>query len=106
MLDTEVYSNTDGQLSKSIPTGVVVKFAVTGKGMLKKNLGLLAFTYSNIYVTQVSLGAKDMHVVQALRDAESYDGPVPIITYSPCIAHGYNLRDGLERQKKVIAIGY
>ncbi|MDR2779319.1 MAG: pyruvate:ferredoxin (flavodoxin) oxidoreductase [Puniceicoccales bacterium] len=106
VLDTEVYSNTGGQQSKSTPTGAVAKFAAAGKSMPKKNLGLLAVTYGNIYVAQVSLGAKDSQVVQAFQEAESYDGPALIIAYSPCIAHGYNLRDGLEQQKKAVASGY
>ncbi|MDR2737950.1 MAG: pyruvate:ferredoxin (flavodoxin) oxidoreductase [Puniceicoccales bacterium] len=106
VLDTEVYSNTGGQQSKSTPTGAIAKFATAGKSMPKKNLGLLAVTYGNIYVAQVSLGAKDTHVVQAFRDAESYDGPSLIIAYSPCIAHGYDLRDSLEQQKKAVASGY
>ncbi|MDR1173352.1 MAG: pyruvate:ferredoxin (flavodoxin) oxidoreductase, partial [Puniceicoccales bacterium] len=92
--------------SKSTPTGAVAKFAAAGKAMPKKNLGLLAVTYGNIYVAQVSLGAKDSQVVQAFREAESYTGPALIIAYSPCIAHGYNLRDGLEQQKKAVASGY
>ncbi|MDR2777051.1 MAG: pyruvate:ferredoxin (flavodoxin) oxidoreductase [Puniceicoccales bacterium] len=106
VLDTEVYSNTGGQQSKSTPTGAVAKFAAAGKAMPKKNLGLLAVTYGNIYVAQVSLGAKDSQVVQAFREAESYAGPALIIAYSPCIAHGYNLRDGLEQQRKAVASGY
>ncbi|MDR2432680.1 MAG: pyruvate:ferredoxin (flavodoxin) oxidoreductase [Puniceicoccales bacterium] len=106
VLDTEVYSNTGGQQSKSTPTGAVAKFAAAGKAMPKKNLGLLAVTYGNIYVAQVSLGAKDSQVIQAFREAESYDGPALIIAYSPCIAHGYNLRDGLEQQRKAVASGY
>jgi pyruvate-ferredoxin/flavodoxin oxidoreductase len=106
VLDTEVYSNTGGQQSKSTPTGAVAKFAAAGKAMPKKNLGLLAVTYGNIYVAQVSLGAKDSQVIQAFREAESYDGPALVIAYSPCISHGYNLRDGLEQQRKAVASGY
>jgi pyruvate-ferredoxin/flavodoxin oxidoreductase len=106
VLDTEVYSNTGGQQSKSTPIGAIAKFAATGKSIPKKNLGLLAVTYGNIYVAQVSLGAKDTQVIQAFREAESYDGPSIIIAYSPCIAHGYNLRDGLEQQSKAVASGY
>jgi pyruvate-ferredoxin/flavodoxin oxidoreductase len=106
VLDTEVYSNTGGQQSKSTPIGAVAKFAAAGKSMPKKNLGLLAVTYGNIYVAQVSLGAKDTQVVDAFRDAESYDGPSLIVAYSQCIAHGYDLRDGLEQQKKAVASGY
>ncbi|MDR1413836.1 MAG: pyruvate:ferredoxin (flavodoxin) oxidoreductase [Puniceicoccales bacterium] len=106
VLDTEVYSNTGGQQSKSTPIGAVAKFAAAGKAMPKKNLGLLAITYGNIYVAQVSMGAKDTQVVPAFRDAESYEGPSLLIAYSPCIAHGYNLRDNLEQQKKAVASGY
>ncbi|MDR1401690.1 MAG: pyruvate:ferredoxin (flavodoxin) oxidoreductase [Puniceicoccales bacterium] len=106
VLDTEVYSNTGGQQSKSTPIGAVAKFAAAGKSIPKKNLGLLAITYGSIYVAQVAMGARDTQVVQAFRDAESYDGPSLIIAYSPCIAHGYNLRDSLEQQKKAVASGY
>ncbi|MDR1433283.1 MAG: pyruvate:ferredoxin (flavodoxin) oxidoreductase [Puniceicoccales bacterium] len=106
VLDTEVYSNTGGQQSKATPTGAVAKFAAAGKASPKKNLGLLAMTYGNVYVAQVSLGAKDAHVAQAFREAESYDGPALIIAYAPCIAHGYNLRDCLEHQKKAVGCGY
>jgi pyruvate-ferredoxin/flavodoxin oxidoreductase len=106
VLDTEVYSNTGGQQSKSTPTGAIAKFAAAGKSMPKKNLGLLAVTYGNIYVAQVSIGARDAQVALAFRDAESYDGPSLIIAYSPCIAHGYDLRDGLEQQKRAVASGY
>jgi pyruvate-ferredoxin/flavodoxin oxidoreductase len=106
VLDTEVYSNTGGQQSKSTPTGAVAKFAAAGKAMPKKNLGLLAISYGNVYVAQVSLGAKDSQVVQAFAEAESYAGPSLVIAYCPCIAHGYNLSDGLEQQKKAVASGY
>jgi pyruvate-ferredoxin/flavodoxin oxidoreductase len=106
VLDTEVYSNTGGQQSKATPTGAVAKFAAAGKSMPKKNLGLLAITYGNVYVAQVSLGAKDAQVMQAIAEAESYDGPSLVIAYSPCIAHGFDLRDGPEQQRKAVASGY
>lgn len=106
VLDTEVYSNTGGQQSKATPIGAMAKFAAAGKAAQKKNLGMLAMTYGNVYVAQVSLGGKDTHTYQAFKEAESYNGPSLIIAYCPCIAHGYNLRDGLSQQKKAIDSGY
>ena len=106
VLDTEVYSNTGGQQSKSTPIGAVAKFAAAGKAMPKKNLGLLAITYSNIYVAQIALGANDAHALRALQEAESYDGPSLIIAYSPCISHGYDLRNSLDQQKNAVKCGY
>ncbi|MDR1595475.1 MAG: pyruvate:ferredoxin (flavodoxin) oxidoreductase [Puniceicoccales bacterium] len=106
VLDTEVYSNTGGQQSKATPTGAIAKFAAGGKDMPKKNLGLLAVTYGNVYVAQVSFGARDTHTAQAFREAESYNGPSLVIAYSPCIAHGYNLRNGLDQQKRAVDCGY
>ncbi len=106
VLDTEVYSNTGGQQSKATPIGAIAKFAAAGKSAQKKNLGMLAMTYGNVYVAQVSLGGKDTHTYQAFKEAESYNGPSLIIAYCPCIAHGYNLRDGLSQQKKAIDSGY
>ncbi len=106
ILDTEVYSNTGGQQSKSTPIGAVAKFAAQGKTQPKKDIGRIAMSYKYIYVASIALGAKDTHTVQALIDAESYDGPSLIIAYSPCIAHGYNLRDSLNQQKKAIDSGY
>lgn len=106
VLDTEVYSNTGGQQSKATPIGAIAKFAAAGKSAQKKNLGMLAMTYGNVYVAQVSLGGKDTHTYQAFKEAESYNGPSLIIAYCPCIAHGYNLKDGLSQQKKAIDSGY
>ncbi|MDR1255384.1 MAG: pyruvate:ferredoxin (flavodoxin) oxidoreductase [Puniceicoccales bacterium] len=106
VLDTEVYSNTGGQQSKSTPIGAVAKFAAQGKAQPKKDLAMLAISYGNIYVAKVAFGAKDSQVVQAFREAESYDGPSLILAYSPCVAHGYNLKNGLEQQKKAVASGY
>ena len=106
VLDTEVYSNTGGQQSKATPTGAVASFASNGKSMPKKNLGLLAITYRNAYVAQISIGAKDSHACQALRDAESYDGPSLVIAYCACIAHGYDLRNSIDQQKKAVDSGY
>lgn len=106
VLDTEVYSNTGGQMSKSTPIGAVAKFASEGKAMPKKNLGLLAMDYGNIYVAQVSMGAKDAQVVKAFNEANSFNGPSLIIAYSHCISHGYNLNDGPSQQQKAVNSGY
>ncbi len=106
VLDTEVYSNTGGQMSKATPRGAVAKFAAAGKPSPKKNLGLLAMTYGNIYVAKVAMGANPNQVVKAFVEAEAYPGPSLIIAYSHCIAHGYNLVDGLEHQKKAVECGH
>ncbi len=106
VLDTEVYSNTGGQMSKSTPRGAVAKFAAGGKQSPKKDLGLLAMTYQNVYVARVAMGANDTQTLKAVLEAESYDGPSLIIAYSHCIAHGYDLRFGLEQQKKAVLSGY
>nr|MDE6432569.1 pyruvate:ferredoxin (flavodoxin) oxidoreductase [Opitutales bacterium] len=106
VLDTEVYSNTGGQQSKSTPIGAVAKFASQGKSQPKKDLGRLAMSYGHIYVASIALGAKDTQTVKALQEAESYDGPSLIIAYSSCIAHGYNLRNSLDQQKKAVNSGY
>ncbi|HEX5790424.1 MAG TPA: pyruvate:ferredoxin (flavodoxin) oxidoreductase, partial [Luteolibacter sp.] len=106
VLDTEVYSNTGGQQSKSTPLGAVAKFSMAGKAMPKKDLGMIAASYGSVYVARVALGAKDGHVVTALREAESYPGPSLVIAYSHCVAHGYNLEQGLEQQKRAVACGY
>src|SRR5690606_17366826 len=87
VLDTEVYSNTGGQSSKATPLGAVAKFAAAGKPLPKKDLGMIAMTYGNIYVAQVAMGASDAQTVRAFLEAESYDGPSLIIAYSHCIAH-------------------
>ena len=105
VLDTQVYSNTGGQCSKATPRGAVAKFAAGGKPSPKKDLGLIAMTYGNIYVAQVAIGASDMGTVRAFVEAESYNGPSLIIAYSHCIAHGFNLTDGFEHQKAAVASG-
>ncbi|MGD9417408.1 MAG: pyruvate:ferredoxin (flavodoxin) oxidoreductase [Verrucomicrobiota bacterium JB025] len=106
VLDTEVYSNTGGQSSKATPLGAVAKFAMAGKAIPKKDLGLIAASYGTAYVARVAMGAKDNHVVSVFREAESYDGPSLIIAYSHCVAHGYNLAQGLAQQKRAVATGY
>jgi pyruvate-ferredoxin/flavodoxin oxidoreductase len=106
VLDTEVYSNTGGQMSKATPRGAVAKFAAAGKPLPKKDLGMLAITYGNVYVAKVAMGASDKQTVQAFLEAEAYDGPSLIIAYTPCIAHGYDLRYGLEQQDAAVKTGY
>jgi len=106
VLDTEVYSNTGGQMSKATPRAAVVKFAAGGKPSPKKDLGLLAMTYGNIYVAKVAMGANQNQTVKAFVEAEAYPGPSLIIAYSHCIAHGYDLANGYEHQKQAVASGY
>ncbi|MBL3593409.1 MAG: pyruvate:ferredoxin (flavodoxin) oxidoreductase [Synergistaceae bacterium] len=106
VLDTEVYSNTGGQMSKATPMGAVAKFAAGGKPAMKKDLALMAMAYGNVYVARVALGADDNQVVKAFREAEAYDGPSLIIAYSHCIAHGIDLKEGLRQQKKAVASGH
>ena len=106
VLDTEVYSNTGGQMSKATPRGAVAKFAAGGKRMGKKDLALMAMSYGNVYVGRVALGANDAHTVKVFREAEAYDGPSLIIAYSHCIAHGINMMKGLEQQKKAVESGH
>jgi len=105
VLDTEVYSNTGGQASKATPLGAAAKFAAAGKGAHKKDLGLIAMSYGNVYVASIAFGAKDAQTVQALIDAENHPGPSLVIAYSHCIAHGYDLSHGLEQQKKAVGSG-
>jgi pyruvate-ferredoxin/flavodoxin oxidoreductase len=105
VLDTEVYSNTGGQSSKSTPLAASAKFATAGKAVHKKDLGLIAMSYGHVYVASVAFGAKDTHTVQAFHEAESYDGPSIIIAYSQCVAHGYDLRYGAEQQKLAVNSG-
>jgi len=105
VLDTEVYSNTGGQMSKSTPRGAVAKFAAGGKPSGKKDLGLIAMTYGNIYVACVAMGAKDEHTLKAFLEAESYHGPSLIIAYSHCIAHGIDMGAGLRQQKLAVDTG-
>jgi pyruvate-ferredoxin/flavodoxin oxidoreductase len=106
VLDTEVYSNTGGQMSKSTPRGAVAKFAAGGKPRPKKDLALLAMSYGNVYVARVAMGANDSQTVQAFIEAEQYDGPSLIIAYSHCIAHGINMTKGMEQQKLAVNSGY
>jgi len=105
VLDTEVYSNTGGQQSKATPLGAAAKFAAAGKGVHKKDLGLIAMSYGHVYVASVAFGARDNHTVQAFLEAESYPGPSLIIAYSHCIAHGYDLQYGIDQQKKAVDSG-
>jgi pyruvate-ferredoxin/flavodoxin oxidoreductase len=106
VLDTEVYSNTGGQQSKSTPIGAAAKFAVAGKRVGKKNLGLMAMAYGNVYVAQVAFGAKDSQTLKAFLEAESYQGPSLVIAYSHCIAHGYDMACGIEHQHLAVDTGY
>lgn len=106
VLDTEVYSNTGGQASKSTPMGAVAKFAAAGKPVGKKDLGLMAMSYGYVYVAKVAIGADPSQTVKAFLEAEAYDGPSIIIAYTHCIAHGYNLIKGLDEQKKAVASGH
>ncbi len=106
VLDTEVYSNTGGQASKSTPRGAVAKFASGGKPMGKKDLGLIAMSYGNVYVASVAFGAKDEHTLRSFLEAEAYDGPSLIIAYSHCIAHGINMETALEEQKAAVDSGH
>jgi pyruvate-ferredoxin/flavodoxin oxidoreductase len=105
VLDTEVYSNTGGQASKSTPMAAVAKFAMSGKGLPKKDLGLIAMAYGYVYVARVAMGYNDQQTLRAFIDAESYDGPSLIIAYSHCIAHGYDLARGLDQQKLAVQSG-
>ncbi|HEX9897683.1 MAG TPA: pyruvate:ferredoxin (flavodoxin) oxidoreductase, partial [Candidatus Methylomirabilis sp.] len=106
VLDTEVYSNTGGQMSKATPRGAVAKFAAGGKQQIKKDLAMLAMTYGNVYVARVAMGASDMQTVKAFLEAEAYDGPSLIVAYSHCIAHGYDMAHGLDQQKAAVQSGY
>jgi pyruvate-ferredoxin/flavodoxin oxidoreductase len=105
-MDTEVYSNTGGQMSKATPRGAVAKFAAAGKPLPKKDLGLLAISYGNIYVARIAYGANDRHTIRAVMEAEAYEGPSLIIAYSSCIAHGYDLVYGLEQQQAAVKSGH
>lgn len=105
VLDTEVYSNTGGQMSKATPLGAIAQFAAGGKPTPKKDLGMLAMTYGNIYVAQVAMGANMQQTINAFKEAEEYDGPSLIIAYSHCIAHGIAMNEGMNEQKKAVASG-
>jgi pyruvate-ferredoxin/flavodoxin oxidoreductase len=104
VMDTEVYSNTGGQMSKSTPRGAIAKFAAGGKPAGKKDLGLIAMSYGNIYVASVAMGAKDEHTLKAFVEAESYNGPSLIIAYSHCIAHGIALDSGIGAKQQKLAV--
>ena len=106
VLDTEVYSNTGGQMSKATPRGAVAKFAAGGKPVGKKDLGLHAINYGNVYVATVAMGANDQQTVKAFLEAESYDGPSVIVAYAHCIAHGINMGTGLQNQKAAVNSGH
>ncbi len=106
VLDTEVYSNTGGQSSKATPLAAVAKFAAGGKATPKKDLGMMAMSYGNVYVAEVAMGAKDSQTIQAFLEAESYDGPSLIIAYSQCIAHGIDMAKGMEQQRLATESGY
>jgi pyruvate-ferredoxin/flavodoxin oxidoreductase len=105
VLDTEVYSNTGGQASKATPRAAVAKFAAKGKDVPKKDLGMIAMAYGYVYVARVAMGASDQQTLNAFLEADAYDGPSLIIAYSHCIAHGYDLRKGLEQQKLAVQSG-
>ena len=106
VMDTEVYSNTGGQMSKATPRAAVAKFAAAGKPLPKKDLAMQAITYGNVYVAQVAFGANDRQTLQAFLEAEAYDGPSLIIAYSHCIAHGYDMKFGLEQQDAAVKSAY
>jgi pyruvate-ferredoxin/flavodoxin oxidoreductase len=106
VLDTEVYSNTGGQASKATPRGGVAKFAAGGKQGRKKDLGLMAIAYGNVYVAQIAMGASSQQTLDALLEAEAYDGPSLVIAYSHCIAHGINMRFGMRQQKLAVECGH
>jgi pyruvate-ferredoxin/flavodoxin oxidoreductase len=106
VLDTEVYSNTGGQMSKATPLGASARFASAGKRIGKKDLALQAISYGNVYVAQVAMGANPQQTLLAMREAEEYQGPSLILAYSHCIAHGYDMADGMQQQKLAAACGY
>ncbi|MBQ7612127.1 MAG: pyruvate:ferredoxin (flavodoxin) oxidoreductase [Spirochaetaceae bacterium] len=105
VMDTEVYSNTGGQMSKATPIGAVAKFAAGGRDTPKKDIGMMAISYGYIYVAQIAMGANMSHTIKALREAESYDGPSLIIAYSHCINHGINMVKGMQIQKDAVECG-
>jgi len=106
VLDTEVYSNTGGQRSKATPRGAVARFAFAGKTTPKKDLALMAMSYGNVYVARVAMGGGDTQTLKAMTEAEAFDGPSIIIAFSPCIAHGYDLKFGMQQQKIAVQSGY
>ncbi len=106
VLDTEVYSNTGGQASKSTPTGAVAKFATGGKPTYKKNMGLMSMSYGYVYVASVALGADRAQTLKAFQEAEAYNGPSIIFAYAPCIAHGIDMSKTQTEQKRAVEAGY
>jgi pyruvate-ferredoxin/flavodoxin oxidoreductase len=106
VLDTEVYSNTGGQMSKSTPLGAIAKYAAAGKTVQKKDLALQAIAYGNVYVARVAMGADPKQTLEAFREAEAYDGPSLVLAYSHCIAHGIEMRQGLDQQYRAVASGH
>lgn len=106
VLDTEVYSNTGGQASKATPRAAVAKFAASGKTTSKKDLGMIASQYGNVYVAQIAIGANDIQTVRALTEAEAWPGPSLIIAYSTCIAHGVDMEKSMDRMREAVKSGY
>jgi len=106
VLDTEVYSNTGGQMSKATPLGAVAKFATSGKQVGQKDLALQAISYGSVYVARVAMGADPQQTLTAFREAEAYDGPSLVLAYCHCISHGIEMRKGLDQQYRAVASGY
>jgi pyruvate-ferredoxin/flavodoxin oxidoreductase len=106
VLDTQVYSNTGGQASKATPRGAVAKFANSGKSVPRKDLGMMASAYGNVYVAQVALGANDLQTVKAFLEADAWDGPSLIIAYSTCIAHGIDMSRSMAQQRDAVRSGF
>ncbi|KHO39444.1 pyruvate-flavodoxin oxidoreductase [Clostridium tetani] len=108
VLDTEIYSNTGGQMSKSTPTAAIAKFAAAGKRIRKKDLGLMAMSYGYVYVAQIAMGANMNQTIKAIKEAEQYNGPSLIIAYSPCISHGIKsgMGSSVAEEKKAVSSGY
>ena len=106
VVDTEVYSNTGGQASKSTPTGSVAKFAAGGKRIKKKDLGMMAMSYGYVYVAQCAMGSNKQQFLNAITEAEAYDGPSLVICYAPCINHGINMANSQTEEKKAVDAGY
>jgi pyruvate-ferredoxin/flavodoxin oxidoreductase len=105
VLDTEVYSNTGGQMSKATPVGAIARFAAAGKEIVKKDLGAIAMSYGYVYVAKIAMGANMLQAINAIREAESYDGPSIIIAYAHCINHGIDMSKGLDQQKAAVTSG-
>jgi pyruvate-ferredoxin/flavodoxin oxidoreductase len=106
VLDTEVYSNTGGQASKASPRGAVAKFAARGKQTAKKDLGMLAMAYGNVYVAKVAVGSSDMQTVKALLEAEAWPGPSLVIAYATCIAHGFDMAGSMAHMRDAVRSGH